>query len=68
MAFNNKKIYDVFINEYMLSLPSQSWEVFINTKQLGIQAVSCNGLVLVDTEYIIVDAKKWMYNKLKYGF
>ena len=68
MAFNNKKIYDVFINEYILSLPTQSWVEFINTKQLGVQAIYCNGLVLADTRYTIVDAKKWMYNKLKYNF
>jgi hypothetical protein len=40
-----------------------SWYSFIKSKDLGIICVD-----LLADEYTIVDEKKWLLSKLKYGF
>jgi len=65
MAFkiNNKTtIYIHFRNEYF-SNKKNPWDNFIESKDLGVICIS-----YLRDEYRIVDEKKWLINKIKYGF
>lgn len=63
--FFNKNILKTFRLEYMLESKLSSWKKFIESKDLGIICVSYSSL---DDEYEIIDEKKWLLSKLKYGF
>jgi len=55
------KIFFTLYDEYM-ETNIDGWSNFINSKNLGI---ICDRVVCV---YKIIDEKKWMLTKLKYGF
>ncbi len=59
--FINSNIYIHFRNEY-LSNENNIWNNFIESKDLGVICLSC-----VKDEYKIVDEKKWLITKIKYG-
>jgi hypothetical protein len=64
----NDTIYNIFKHEYIFSYPSRDdWHVFINNKNIGIlhnrKYSRHHGWII----YTIVDEKKWMLTKIKYG-
>lgn len=72
MEFNdlNNDIYKVFSTEYKCS-PSynslgKGWPEFVYFKDLGIECVFYFNF-LTNSTYKIVDVKKWVLNKLRYG-
>ena len=56
------KIYNILYDEYAES-NINAWSKFIKSKDLGIISLS-----YYDDEYRIVDEKKWLLTKIKYGF
>ena len=58
-TFINKTIYEY----YRVESRFISWKEFIKSKDLGIICVS-----LASNIYRIVDKKKWILTKIKYGF
>lgn len=59
------KIYELFWNEWSVSNYS-NWDDLIKSKDLGIIFIEVGqGL---SHNYKIVDKKKWILNKIKYGF
>ncbi len=61
-SFINSNIYIHFRNEYF-SNKNNIWNNFIESKDLGVICLS-----YLKDEYRIVDEKKWLINKIKYGF
>ena len=65
-TFYNTTIYIHFRNEYYSNnnnlFKNNIWNNFIESKDLGVICLSFND------EYKIVDEKKWLLSKLKYGF
>lgn len=63
-------IYDAFKREYKNSTYLQrlhlGWPDFIKNKKLGIECVQQFNLIACNT-YNIVDDKKWILARLKYG-
>jgi hypothetical protein len=59
-VIENENIYNILYYEYALS-NINAWSKFIKSKDLGI-------MHFVDDEYEIIDEKKWLLSKLKYGF
>lgn len=68
MEFNPVKIYNAFHTEWLdIYLKCPDWVIFIESKDLGIKCIeSCQ--FSQDDKYEIVDEKKWLLNKIKYGF
>jgi len=58
-VIENENIYNVVKVEYLTQ--PLNWNKFIKNKDLGV-------IHLVDDEYKIIDEKKWLLSKLKYGF
>jgi hypothetical protein len=56
---NDCKMYDLFIKEYRNSNYG-FWEDFILGKDIGVKYMQFD-------RYAIIDQKKWMITKLKYG-
>jgi len=61
-TFINSNIYIHFRNEYF-SNKNNIWIDFIKSKDLGVICLS-----YLKDEYRVVDEKKWLINKIKYGF
>jgi len=61
--FINSTIYIHFRNEYYSNKNNHIWNNFIESKDLGVICLS-----YLNDEYKIIDKKKWMLTKLKYGF
>ena len=66
-TFINSTIYIHFRNEYYSNnnnlFKNNIWNNFIESKDLGVICLSH-----FNDEYKIVDEKKWMLTKIKYGF
>ena len=62
-TFINATIYNRFRNEYYSNKNNNIWNIFIESKDLGVICLS-----YLKDEYRIVDEKKWLINKIKYGF
>lgn len=60
------KIYELFWNEWSVNNYS-NWDDLIKSKDLGIIFIEV-GQGLISHNYKIVDEKKWVLNKIKYGF
>lgn len=60
-SFINATIYIHFRNEYF-SNKNNLWKTFIDSKDLGVICLS-----YLNDEYRIVDEKKWLLAKIKYG-
>ncbi len=58
-VIENENIYNFLKEEYLRT--DWNWDKFIENKDLGI-------MHFVDDEYEITDEKKWLINKIKYGF
>ncbi len=68
MDFDSVKIYKTFSKEWFSNYTRQpDWEVFINSKDLGIVCIKNSDSAKTD-EYELVDPKKWVLAKIKYGF
>ena len=66
--FINGLIAEKFGSEYIRDkTPSLSWKDFIKIKDLGIICVRSYPSATQD-EYEIIDEKKWLLTKIKYGF
>ncbi len=63
-TFINATIYNRFRNEFFKYFGStyRVWEDFIKSKDLGVICLSH-----FNDEYIIIDEKKWLLAKIKYG-
>jgi hypothetical protein len=61
---DGERIFDLFQKEWHLQ--DMNWDYFINNKNLGVQYVPNEENVITNC-YIVVDVKKWLLNKLKYG-
>ncbi len=60
-------IYDILYKEWnWKQIPT--WKSFIDSKNLGIEFMSKTGPWPLVHIYKIVDKKKWLLTKLKYGF
>lgn len=57
--FYSRKVYNVFENEF-LYCEHTTWTEFLRSKDLGI-------MFLGFAEYRIIDKKKWLLTKIKYG-
>jgi hypothetical protein len=62
----NDKLYDYrhihqAVREDYHKSPIQEWDKYIKSLDLGVE-------VIKNHDYKIVDEKKWMLNKIKYGF
>lgn len=67
-TFECKNIYKAFIDEY-LSSSFLGWDVFIKHKNIGLKVVSCTlSNTFATSRYIVIDEKKWLLYKLKYGW
>ena len=73
--FTNSTIYSKLRDEYVFESSGlnknniNKWSDFIEFKNLGIKVTS--RLIKYDNGYFvyeIVDEKKWLINKIKYGF
>jgi hypothetical protein len=55
-------LYDAFFSEYSCSrfFRNGDWSVFINNKNIGLMCIE-GGV------YKVVDEKKWVFARLKYG-
>jgi hypothetical protein len=60
-------IYKTFIEEYMTS-SYIGWDRFIKSKDLGLTVTNLAVEKFSKCNYIVVDEKKWLLAKLKYGF
>ena len=62
MLYDDKseKLYDSLFDEYIIIGIDFGWKEFIASKDLGIKYLS-------DDIYEIVDKKKWMLTRIKYG-
>jgi hypothetical protein len=58
-VIENENIYNFLKEEFLRT--DWNWDKFIENKDLGI-------MHFVDDEYEIIDEKKWLLSKLKYGF
>ena len=58
-VIENENIYNFLKEEFLRT--EWNWDKFIENKDLGI-------MHFVDDEYEIIDEKKWLINKIKYGF
>ena len=58
----NAGMFDIFFSEWVES--KLAWEDFITLKDLGLEYIRGRG---EDEQYSIVDIKKWMMAKIKYG-
>ncbi len=58
-VIENENIYNFLKEEFLRT--EWNWDKFIENKDLGI-------MHFVDDEYEIIDEKKWLLNKIKYGF
>ena len=58
-VIENENIYNFLKEEFLRT--AWNWDKFIENKDLGI-------MHFVDDEYEIIDEKKWLINKIKYGF
>lgn len=58
-VIDNENIYNFLKEEFLRT--EWNWDKFIENKDLGI-------MHFVDDEYEIIDEKKWLLNKIKYGF
>jgi hypothetical protein len=78
MDFNAKKIYLTFIKEwinysnefhakYSKQIDINNWLDFIKSKDLGIICVQAKSNSSGDV-YKLIDEKKWLLAKIKYGF
>jgi hypothetical protein len=61
MEFKDKKVYFAFRNDY-LTHKSSSWNFFIEDLNIGIICLD-----YYKDLYKIVDEKKWLLTKIKYG-
>ena len=59
-SFNNENVYNTLVREWVESTIT-TWSVFIKKKSLGIKHIGGNS-------YKVVNKKKWLLNKIKYGF
>jgi hypothetical protein len=59
----NKRIFFILYDEYLKT--GVSYGSFVKSKDLGIESVS---YTFYSDVYKIVDDKKWLLNKIKYGF
>jgi|LakMenE01Jun11ns_1017448.scaffolds.fasta_scaffold7272444_1 hypothetical protein len=77
-TFKCEKIYEMFKRKWIISFSLKIWELFcchgeesvnqlwknyINALDLGIVSVS-----FYEDTYKIIDEKKWIFSKIKYGF
>ena len=75
MAFRINNIYKTFSSEWVKYkydnfdklITYENWKDFIKIKDLGIVCVSSYPSANQD-EYEIIDEKKWILTKIKYGF
>ena len=73
MVFDfSEKIYKAFADEYHCSaeyMCNKNWKKFIHNKDIGI--IDITQLVYLQasrvSKYLIVDEKKWLLAKIKYG-
>ncbi len=70
---NPENIFDYFEDEWLKTIYSENvsshkkWRLFIESKDLGIVCeTSCIDPSL--DRYEIIDEKKWLISKIKYGF
>jgi hypothetical protein len=71
MEFKDSNIYRVFLNEFSTLVKSTNSEInysntsyikFIQMKDLGIICLSWSAAA-----YTVIDEKKWLLSKIKYG-
>ena len=75
MAFRINNIYKTFASEWVKYkfdnfgklITYENWKDFIKIKDLGIICVRSYPSATQD-EYEIIDEKKWLLTKIKYGF
>lgn len=59
----NEKVFIMCVDEFYENKNTNSFDVFINTEyELGLSVVN-----LINDMYKIVDEKKWVLARLKYG-
>lgn len=59
------KIYFCFLDEYHNCTLKINWREFIRSKDIGIEDVTTD--TQFGAKYQIVDEKKWLLTRLKYG-
>jgi hypothetical protein len=68
-TFKCEKIYEMFKRKWINihsngeESVNQLWKNYINALDLGIVSVS-----FYEDTYKIIDEKKWIFSKIKYGF
>ena len=65
-TFNNVLIYRKFKHEWNRRNGNDTWKFLIDSKDLGVKFLGhddCGFRV-----YKVTDQKKWLLNKIKYGF
>ena len=60
-VIENENIYKILYSEYTVS--ECNYALFIERKDMGIISIDLTG-----DFYKVVDEKKWLLSKLKYGF
>jgi|LakMenEpi03Aug12_release.lakeMendotaPanAssembly.Ray.scaffolds.fasta_scaffold709228_2 hypothetical protein len=65
--FKSELIYFTFFEEYLTSR-YLGWDSFIKSKDFGILVFKMEFETFMKSEYIVVDEKKWLVAKIKYGF
>lgn len=65
--FKSELIYFTFFEEYLTS-KYLGWDGFIKSKDFGILVFKMEFETFMKSEYIVVDEKKWLVAKIKYGF
>jgi len=64
--FVDSNILTVLFDDYRSRHPHfPAWDDYIKSKNLGIIVMECAGS---NSVYRIVDEKKWLLTKIKYGF
>ena len=63
--FKTNSVYDSFRKEWIAAY-SIVWSEFIEEKDIGIKAVE-DSIFLVTHEYEVIDEKKWLIARIKYG-
>jgi hypothetical protein len=64
--FENTKIFETLKDEFYRANPYVNWRDFIDAKDLGVVVSHKNNQLYY--VYIVLDEKKWLINKIKYGF
>jgi hypothetical protein len=69
VRFFNKNDFDYTIRTFSdIEHLQACWKQFILEKDLGIDFVKCDFMTKEIHYYDIIDERKWLLNKIKYGF